>query len=647
MLRKACAMLALVACGGTFSVGTNDSGLTLDAGTQQQADKIDIIFVVDNSSSMGTKQDILRNAASDFLYRLIVPECVSDDGKYKAPRVGLKCPPGYVDQVKPITDLHVGVITSSLGGGGSVDQCDSMATIEIGPSKVKFNRHNDDRGHLINRKKPDWNNPPPNGVEDPIPGALSSNYLAWLPSGGPPLPPVKAYNDLVEFYPDFSDLVYGAEEFGCGLEAQLEAFYRFLIQPDPWDRIELDTSQNPAAAMLVGIDPYILQQRRDFLRPDSAVAVIVVTDEEDSWSDPMWLNGRGWVTRSTTQQFSANGTLPRGTTPCGQPVDPNNVATTGPNDPKCLWCGLSSVSDPNCLLGSDGKGLYGPTEDGINVRYTDDMKRRYGMNPQFPIERYVDGLTSPMVPDKKGEHTDANGKAMPYYQSNNKNCVNPLFAKNLPSDPQADLCNLEPGPRNSSLVFFGIIGGVPWQLLTDDPKKGGTFKNTLDDADWVRILGKDPATYQNEGIDPHMLESIKPRQTLPCMPSAPSNCDAFNGREYDTATTGSKIDLQYACVFDLVTPIDCTKDPDKISCDCVAGYNGPLCAPNPSDNMNMTLQTRSKAYPTIRELRVAKALGTRAVVGSICPRTLNTGEDDYGYRPALRALVEHLRVALK
>src|SRR6185295_15905546 len=123
---------------------------------------------------------------------------------------------------------------------------------------------------------------------------------------------------------------------------------------------------------LVGVDATILKQRADFLRPDSLLAVIVVTDEADSWSDPMWLNGRGWLTRTFNNGYSTDGRLPRGTTACSNPVDPGNPKATGPNDPACQWCAYKGTqSDPNCAVNG---GLYPVKEDGLNVRYTNDMK---------------------------------------------------------------------------------------------------------------------------------------------------------------------------------------------------------------------------------------------------------------------------------
>jgi hypothetical protein len=73
-------------------------------------------------------------------------------------------------------------------------------------------------------------------------------------------------------------------------------------------------------------------------------------------------------------------------------------------------------------------------------------------------------------------------------------------------------------------------------------------------------------------------------------------------------------------VFDLATPKDCTDPNQADGCDCVrAATNSdgpPLCDPT-----TPTMQIRGKAYPTIRELRVAKGLANQGVVASICPRT--------------------------
>ena len=138
-----------------------------------------------------------------------------------------------------------------------------------------------------------------------------------------------------------------------------------------------------------------------------------------------------------------------------------------------------------------------------------------------------------------------------------------------------------------------------------------------------------------------MLESITPRAGLPD-PSASDTADPIHGREWDTHTSAAGIDLQYACTFPLAAPKDCTSPQFQNACDCGPGITSPLCAPG-----NPTLQLRGKAYPTIRELRVAKGMGLRGVVASICPRnTTDENSPDYGYRPAVRTIIDHLKAVL-
>jgi len=165
--------------------------------------------------------------------------------------------------------------------------------------------------------------------------------------------------------------------------------------------------------------------------------------------------------------------------------------------------------------------------------------------------------------------------------------------------------------RARELVVFALFGGVPEPLARDGP-------------DWTKIVGQDPDSFNFSGIDPHMIESIRPRSALPCQTGAPPSCDPINGKEWDTTTSKAGLDLQYACVFTLPVPKDCTKLPDAATCDCGGSYAGPLCDPNPSDGNKPTLQARGKAYPAIRELRVAKAVGESGIVGSINPTRIDS-----------------------
>src|SRR4029077_10037126 len=125
-----------------------------------------------------------------------------------------------------------------------------------------------------------------------------SNFLAWFPSSDdnkdttrhpPPKTPI---GDLTKLNTDFQGLVVGVDQTGCGLEAQLESWFHFLVAPDPGVTITLDGSQK---AVYNDVDIDLLRQRADFLRPDSLVAIISLTDEDDSSPDPLSVGGQGWA----------------------------------------------------------------------------------------------------------------------------------------------------------------------------------------------------------------------------------------------------------------------------------------------------------------------------------------------------------------
>jgi hypothetical protein len=682
---------------------------------QQSIDKVDLLFAIDNSASMGDKQDLLAAAVPVLVSRLLNPNCVDTNtadvcttaanctgplganaqcdvtgnggaGQCFVPGDGSACStvPNTKAEFDAVHDMHIGIVSSSLGGGGSPDIC-----VESNPDTT----HQNDHGQLLNRTLVSAGPPPVEGSisnAKPLDGN-GGNFLAWLPQSNPKnagkTPPnVTYYNDgqagTTAPYPpgtlvgDFQALVEGVQQHGCGLEAQLESWYHFLIQPDPWDTITLDSS-NPPKAILgtngTGVDATVLKMRHDFLRPDSLVAIIQVTDEEDSWSDPLWLGGYGWTAR--TQSFPGGpgqGAGPIGTSECNAPVNINTSPPTGgSNDPDCTSCAFPSSTkpvsgtpigqDPNCMACAPGAttcpqmGWYTPAgpsvpitaADGVNVRYSRQiMRSKYGFDNQFNYNRYVDGLRLPNVPDRNNESHDSTNYAP------TRNCVNPLFAESLPDGSDVSpgtLCTLTPGSRTPDLVFYAIIGGVPNQLLTDS---NGNFKLNLQESDWTAILGSNPDYYVFDGIDPHMIQSTAPRQGLEA-PPAPTGSynlgtDPDNGREWNTLDSTAAIDLQYACVFDLPTPKDCTAAVNQNACDCTgtaasAADGPPLCS-----TTTRTTQIKGKAYPQSRYQLVAKALGSQAVVASICAQVVTGNTDDpaYGYNGAMQAIVNRLKSAL-
>ncbi|HEY1957650.1 MAG TPA: hypothetical protein VGH28_18650 [Polyangiaceae bacterium] len=650
-----------LACGGQVVGGNDGGGVTQwspAALKSSSIDKVDVLFAIDNSASMGEKQDLLALAMPAFFGRLLNPDCIDANGTH-LPGDGNQCKsiPGARPEFEPVHDLHVGIVSSSLGGGGG----DVCSTVGSDPG------HLDDQSHLLNRT---FNGTIQDAVGNAKPtDGKGGNFLAWLPQSDPknagkPAPNVTPYGDGQEtqLVADFASLIGGVQQTGCGLEAQLESWYRFLVQPDPYATLQGGVASGNSPVSYQGVDTTLLKQRHDFLRPDSLVAIIQLTDEEDSWSDPRWGSGFGFATRTNTfpgapAGLADTGVGPRETSACDAPFDPNNPMTSGPNDPNCSSCAFQGTSgDPNCQSCAPGaatcpaKGWYSPANgttaitavDGLNVRYGEQyMKQRYGLDPQYDIQRYVDGLESTQVPDRDHEEDNGASSSVGKYAPI-KNCVNPLFADSLPdgSDTSSGaLCTgLKLGARTPDEVFYALIGGVPNSLLADEQLTAG---------DWEKILGHDPVHYDLTNIDPHMIESLAPRPGLPA-PGATYNLgtDPDNGREWNTLTSNASTDLQYACTFNLPAPKDCSGG--AAACDCLGAATTSAGGPPLCDPANRSSQIKGKAYPTIRELRVAKELGTQAVVASLCAKVTSgdTSDPSFGYNPAMNAIVDRLASAM-
>src|SRR5262249_22505842 len=84
-------------------------------------DRFDFLFMVDNSWTMGDKQQIFAATVPDLVRRFVSPNCVDANGTAgttpddpTAP-----CPSGFLREFAPIEDIHIAIITSSLGGHGS------------------------------------------------------------------------------------------------------------------------------------------------------------------------------------------------------------------------------------------------------------------------------------------------------------------------------------------------------------------------------------------------------------------------------------------------------------------------------------------------------------------------------------------------
>jgi hypothetical protein len=548
---------------------------------------VDLLFVIDNSISMGEKQDLLAEAIPGLLRRFIEPRCVDASGTVVGQSQNGACASGELE-FPAVDDLHLGVITSSLGSHGG-DVCLETP-----------GRHNDDKARLVAslRDLPSWND---------------AGFLAWDPSGTANTPPGESNAETL--LKGFTDHVRSAGEAGCGYEATLEAWYRFLVDPEP----PASVSKANDLTVREGVDETVLAQRKAFLRSDSLLYIVMLTDENDcSIVD----YGLGWLVGA----FQKRPALPPASTACA----------SDPNDPCCRSCALAESTPPSgCAPLNDDPACQDaalPVElDTPNLRCW-DQKRRFGFDLLYPIERYVNGLTSPQVLDASGRMVE-----------------NPLFT------PRGG----RPGRHPAHVVLAGIVG-VPWQdIATTEslmPNAELTFlraSELREQGRWDIILG-DP----RGGIppaDPLMIESNKPRtgtHPITLAPLAPADSidpqqNPINGHEVEYARQD---DLQYACIFPLAKPRDCT-DPELLSCPCAPGSsaeNSPVCQP-PGGGEATTTQYYAKVYPALRHLDLLKRLGDGAIVTSACPKTVTGDKDDpsYGYNPVARAIIDQTRALLR
>src|SRR6188768_2696754 len=109
---------------GSSTNGSSTNGSSTGAEQpQRKLDKLDILLSVDDSVSMADKQRLLKAAVPDLIGRLANPFCVDADRRAfpeLTPAAGDPCPEGPRGQLLereflPVSDVHVGLVTSTLG----------------------------------------------------------------------------------------------------------------------------------------------------------------------------------------------------------------------------------------------------------------------------------------------------------------------------------------------------------------------------------------------------------------------------------------------------------------------------------------------------------------------------------------------------
>lgn len=610
------AFLLLSGCGGDLVVASDscpnpvhqyypggtcacDSGggctRTPETETVPHADKLDLLFVVNNGAGMADKQIILAKSLPAFITRLVNPRCVDGAGHAlaKQPAAGTDACPGGQREFQPVTDMHLGVITSSIGAHGG-DLCDGPAGSELNPN---------DRAQLLPT------------VRDGLPSYQGSGFLSFDATGEHGL------SEVAGLISDLQTTVLATGNSGCKFQAPLEAMSRFLIAAKPPKAIQVASGEAHSS----GVNDELLAQRAAFLRPDSALAIVLLSDEDDcSIKD----SGDSWTAASSAR-------LPPASSACA----------ADPFDACCRSCAASESQPPSgCGPLSDDTGCAPYLEHSTLLAAHDDatslrcfnQKARFGVDWLTPFWNYQDQLTS-----------------LNFINDENQIVANPLFAAH-------DGVAL----RQPSWVSVAVITGVPWQDLAsaeslapghplEYPARG------LDgDYDWRLVLN---ALQSNEPPnDPFMVSSVEPRDAglqnsvtgdrIAPADSLDPRANPINGHEHRSP---ARVNLQYACTFTLPQPRECSAGDPHCSCaptvqgslDAVLADNSPLCQ-RPAGGAAESTQYYAGAYPSTRSLYFAHFMESRAVAGSICPKTLDETAVDYGYQPVLQALVATLTPAL-
>jgi len=546
---------------------------------QEGVDKIDLLLAIDNSSSMADKQKTLADAVPDLVNRLVNPLCVDKNGAAQPtqpanPQDECDKANGFDREFPAILDIHIGIISSSLGGLGA-DQC--------GDNDAGHN--NNDHGELVARAT----------GGDPTGG---KGFLNWAPQKG-------GISDSTQLASSFKDLVVGVGQVGCGYEMQLESIYRFLVDPKPYLHVTKDDPSEFSSTTVADVDQTLLDQRADFLRGDSLVAIIVLTDENDCSTRTGTLDG------DPNQQ--AGGQFYTVLDQAGF-YKAANICATNPGDKCCYSCGLPVPTDcpsgaaPEC--GPKPRYDTSKGEDSVNLRCW-HQKQRYGFDALYPTARYVNALSLFQIDPTSADLTGSKPQA------------NPLFM----------------GTRSPDLVFLAGIVGVPWQTVAKTDASGNPdlklgfqgFDDLTKNGFWDKYVG-DPDTYvaPTESI---MQEDFNKR---PGIPAAPSNASP-NGGDRSISTT-APTDIQYTCIFPLAMAV-----PNGPNCGAGSAPDDPLCDPA----MHST-QIAAKAYPGLRELAVLHGLAGQGIPASICPANLtDPNSSDYGYRPAVATIIDRLKSKLK
>jgi hypothetical protein len=206
--------------------GPRDAGMPITpTGRCVRAAPVDLLFVIDNSNSMTEEQASLAEQIPRIVSTLVDPPDRDRDGE-----------PDWL----PVTDMHVGVVTTDMGTGGfRVPTC-----VE------------------------------PNFGDDGILRTEGNTAIAGCMATYPPFLSFGLGADPMAFATDVT-CVARMGTGGCGFEQQLDAMLKAV------------TPSTSGITFVMGTVGHGDRENVGFVRRNSLLAVIMLTDEEDcSASDP-------------------------------------------------------------------------------------------------------------------------------------------------------------------------------------------------------------------------------------------------------------------------------------------------------------------------------------------------------------------------
>lgn len=203
-----------------------------DSITRGGNDNVDLLFVIDDSSSMAFEQDTLASALPELVRSLASGEIRDADGK-------------VTQRFTPVKSLHLGVVSSDMGVNGveegtAVDAC-GLDAVNKPPRS-----HGDD-GLLLSTPY----------AKDPTCTEPDAAYLRFESQTDDPDALGKSFGCITRLGTN-----------GCGYEQQLEAMWKALA-PASNTSFSRGTAGHGDA------------ENAGFLRENSVIAVIHVSDEED------------------------------------------------------------------------------------------------------------------------------------------------------------------------------------------------------------------------------------------------------------------------------------------------------------------------------------------------------------------------------